>query len=152
MARIYLASSWRNPFQQDTVEILRSDGHEVYDFQKPGNDRGAFSWAKCDPDWESWTPDEFIEVMKHSTIAAGGWTSDYRAMRWCDTGILLMPAGNSAHVEIGQLMEMRKRTIIILSGKDFKPDLMYLGADHIVRSLTEARNILGIGSGKVRNL
>lgn len=30
MAKIYVASSWRNVFQQDVVDILRDLGHEVY--------------------------------------------------------------------------------------------------------------------------
>lgn len=33
MAKIYVASSWRNVFQQDVVGILRDLGHEVYDFR-----------------------------------------------------------------------------------------------------------------------
>lgn len=35
MAKIYVASSWRNPFQQEVVNILRDLGHEVYDFKNP---------------------------------------------------------------------------------------------------------------------
>ena len=35
MAKIYVASSWRNVFQQDVVNILRDLGHEVYDFKNP---------------------------------------------------------------------------------------------------------------------
>ena len=35
MAKIYVASSWRNVFQQDVVDILRDLGHEVYDFKNP---------------------------------------------------------------------------------------------------------------------
>jgi hypothetical protein len=33
MAKIYVASSWRNPFQQDVVGILRALGHVTYDFK-----------------------------------------------------------------------------------------------------------------------
>ena len=33
MAKIYVASSWRNVFQQDVVGILRDLGHEVYDLR-----------------------------------------------------------------------------------------------------------------------
>ena len=35
MAKTYVASSWRNPFQQEVVNILRDLGHEVYDFKNP---------------------------------------------------------------------------------------------------------------------
>ena len=30
MAKIYVASSWRNVFQQDVVDILRDFGHERF--------------------------------------------------------------------------------------------------------------------------
>ena len=35
MARIYVASSWRNALQPGVVTKLRRDGHEVYDFREP---------------------------------------------------------------------------------------------------------------------
>nr|DAE27178.1 MAG TPA: hypothetical protein [virus sp. ct3kA5] len=33
MAKNYAASSWKNVFQQDVVNILRDLGHELYDFK-----------------------------------------------------------------------------------------------------------------------
>ena len=33
MAKIYVASSWRNQYFPDVVKILREYGHEVYDFR-----------------------------------------------------------------------------------------------------------------------
>lgn len=41
MAKIYVASSWRNVFQQDVVGILRDLGHEVYDFKNPPHGKVA---------------------------------------------------------------------------------------------------------------
>ena len=35
MSRIYIASSWKNKFQQQLVEELRKRGHKVYDFKHP---------------------------------------------------------------------------------------------------------------------
>jgi hypothetical protein len=142
--RIYVASSWKNTYQPDVVAELRRYGHDVYDFKNPGNDAGAFSWDKMSDDWQSWTPEAFRNAVQNSPIAAGGWTSDYRAMRWADVGLLVMPAGNSAHVEIGQMMEMNKRTIILLAKERFTPDLMYLGADHLCVSLDEVLDILAV--------
>ena len=50
MAKIYVASSWRNVFQQDVVDILRDLGHEVYDFKNPPHGNGGFQWSDIDPD------------------------------------------------------------------------------------------------------
>lgn len=44
MAKIYVASSWRNPYQPTVVEKLRECGHEVYDFRNPPKRKG-FAWS-----------------------------------------------------------------------------------------------------------
>lgn len=48
MARIYVASSWRNPYQPEVVAALRKAGHEVYDFRNPKDNPGGFHWADVD--------------------------------------------------------------------------------------------------------
>ena len=35
MARVYVASSWRNQYFPEVVKRLREAGHEVYDFRNP---------------------------------------------------------------------------------------------------------------------
>ena len=54
MAKIYVASSWRNKYQPEVVAALRKAGHEVYDFRNPEDNPGGFHWAdvagrKCPP-------------------------------------------------------------------------------------------------------
>ena len=41
MARIYVASSWRNKYQPEVVTALRKAGHEVYDFRNPKDNPGG---------------------------------------------------------------------------------------------------------------
>jgi len=45
MAKIYVASSWRNKYQPEVVAALRKAGHEVYDFRNPDDNPGGFHWA-----------------------------------------------------------------------------------------------------------
>ena len=45
MAKIYVASSWRNKYQPEVVAALRAAGHEVYDFRNPEHNPGGFHWA-----------------------------------------------------------------------------------------------------------
>ena len=45
MAKIYVASSWRNKYQPEVVAALRKAGHEVYDFRNPKDNPGGFHWA-----------------------------------------------------------------------------------------------------------
>ena len=33
MAKIYVASSWRNKYYPEVVERLKKEGHDVYDFR-----------------------------------------------------------------------------------------------------------------------
>ncbi|GAB6010817.1 hypothetical protein [Viscerimonas tarda] len=52
MAKIYVASSWRNTYQQNVVRSLREDGNEVYDFRHPNGNEIGFQWSKIDENWE----------------------------------------------------------------------------------------------------
>ncbi len=98
--KLYVASSWRNMVQPSVVEALRAAGHEVYDFRNPPHGRGGFAWSDIDPEWESWTPNEYLLALDHP-IAQAGFDSDYDGMQWADGGVLVMPCGRSAHLEAG---------------------------------------------------
>jgi hypothetical protein len=140
--RIYLASSWRNERQPVVVEALRHYGHQVYDFRNPSegyeNPTGVtagFQWSEIDPNWQQWTSGQYIDALL-SPIAQRGFESDYRAMQWADTGVLLMPSGRSAHLEAGYFNGARKPLHILL-GDEQEPELMYLMATSISRSIAE---------------
>ena len=47
MPKIYVASSWRNPYQPEVVAALKKAGHEVYDFRNPKDNR-----LTCNLPWE----------------------------------------------------------------------------------------------------
>ena len=128
--RIYVASSWRNPEQPELVEVLRSAGHEVYDFRHPnlgrGNDDG-FRWSEIDEAWEQWTPAAYREALYHP-VAEEGFGADFDAMQWADTCVLLTPSGRSAHLEAGWMSGAGKHVLVLL--RPGEPELMYrlLGA------------------------
>ena len=140
MARIYVASSWRNPHQQNVVIRLRMDGHQVYDFRNPDHGRGGFQWSDIDPDWQTWDAEAYRNKLLNSPVAAQGYLTDFRAMQWADTCVLVMPCGRSAHLELGFMAGANKRTIVLLS--DGEPELMTLMADNLVTSLDELISVL----------
>lgn len=112
--KLYVASSWRNPFQPNIVELLRGQGHEVYDFRHPpGGDHLGFSWSDVDPDWLTWKPEQYLHALDHP-IAVAGFESDFGAMQWADAGILVLPAGRSAHLEAGWFAGAGKPLYILL--------------------------------------
>lgn len=133
--RIYVASSWRNEQQPNVVAALRLAGHLVYDFRNPWPGQGGFSWREIEPDWQQWTPARYREILLTHPAAAHGFLADLRAMKWADTGVLVLPCGRSAHLELGWLAGAGKRTMILLA--DAEPELMALLADDICLSTEE---------------
>ncbi len=132
--KVYVASSWRNPYQQEVVEWLRAAAFEVYDFRKPADwdgsnpakpgDRGyGFHWSDIDPDWLGWSTERFAESLDHP-IAVGGFESDMRGLRECDAVVLVLPCGRSAHLEAGWAAGAHK-PVVVFSPERLEPELMY---------------------------
>ena len=151
---IYVASSWRNPDQPQVVQLLRQDGHEVYDFRNPvaavgttliegslsENARGqgtAFDWAQIEPDWQQWDADRFIAALDHPRAQAG-FKSDFDALKACEICVLVLPCNRSAHLELGYAVGKGKLTLVLMLG-DNEPELMYLMVDGICTRVDELR-------------
>jgi hypothetical protein len=122
--RIYVASSWRCPEQPVVVETFRQFGHEVYDFRNPRPGDTGFAWSDIDPDWLAWHPRPFRDALDHP-VAVDGFGSDFDAMEWADTFVLVLPCGRSAHLEAGWAIGAGKPTAILLHEDKFEPELMY---------------------------
>ena len=133
--RIYVASSWRNALQPAIVAFLRSEGHEVYDFRNPAPGNNGFAWSEVDQDWLSWTPERFAELLYSSPTAQRGFGFDKAALDWCDTCVLVLPCGRSAHLEAGYAAGQGKRTLFYLHPDKFEPELMYLLGSGLVHDL-----------------
>jgi hypothetical protein len=141
VSRIYVASSWRNDRQPGVVDRLRGAGHQVYDFRNPWCGQGGFAWRDVSPDWQNWTPAQYRDVLMTHPTAAQGFLADMRAMQWADTGVLVLPCGRSAHLELGWLAGAGKRTVILLA--EMEPELMALIANDICLSIEEVIAVLG---------
>ena len=136
MSKIYLASSWRNDRQPIVVKALRHYGHQVYDFRNPTEgyanpnpEARPFQWSEIDEKWERWSREQYINALS-DPISGQGFASDYGAMRWATTGVLLLPSGRSAHIEAGYFIGAGKPLHILLED-DEEPELMYLMATAI---------------------
>ena len=139
--RIYVASSWRNTMQQEVVEALRFDGHEVYDFKHPFNGVPGFQWEAIGLDPKTCTADEYIKAITTHPTAALGYMSDMRAMEWADTCLLLLPCGRSAHLEAGWFAGRGKR-LIILTRDGEEPELMALMAHNLCSTMDIVLEVL----------
>ena len=138
--KIYVASSWRNPMQAKVVTALSADGHLVYDYRNPRPGNTGFAWSAIDPMWQQWTAEQYIAALDHP-IAKAGFASDFNAMKWADTFLLVLPCGRSAHLELGWAAGQGKQTMVLTRDGE-EPELMAKMCDHICASLNEARAIL----------
>ena len=68
MAKIYVASSWRNQYYTEVVEKLRAAGHEVYDSHNPPQGTSGFHWSDVDPNYLQWSVDQYCEGMKSPRV------------------------------------------------------------------------------------
>lgn len=136
MARIYVASSWRNKHQPNVVDLLRMAGHEVYDFRNPPNGIKGFAWSDIDPEWQNWSANDYRDHLTKSPVAAFGFLNDLRGMQWADTCVLVLPCGRSAHLEAGWFCGQGKRCIILTEDGQ-EPELMALLANEICTSVDE---------------
>lgn len=153
--RIYLASSWRNPYQPILVRLLREQGHRVYDFRNPsvGYDNPVdvtegFAWSQLDHDWQQWDKRTYRDCLQSHPVAARGFQSDWQAMQWADTGVLLLPSGRSAHIEAGYFTGAGKDLHILLDGHEIEPELMYLMATAIHVTPDELFDALCLVAGR----
>jgi nucleoside 2-deoxyribosyltransferase len=116
MAKVYVASSWRNPLQIQVVRFLIEGGHQVYDFRDDG-----FHWSGIDPNWKKWNPETYRSALSHP-MAERGFEKDFKAMQWADVFVGVQPFGRSASMEMGWAAGQGKFTVLLLS--DGEPELM----------------------------
>lgn len=150
---IYVASSWKNPIQIGVVAACQSAGLDVYDFRNPvGKDTG-FHWSEVLPTWRSDWPvglgeqtvpvEEYLEGVQ-SFRADEGFSHDFNAMQKCDTCVLVLPCGRSAHLELGWFVGQGKKTAILLEQEFMVPELMYKMVDYLSPSLFDLLGWLGV--------
>ena len=134
--KIYVASSWRNTYQPLVVDVLRKDGHEVYDFK----DSEGFHWGEVDANWGNWTPGQYIRGLSHE-CAERGFARDMKALRECDACVYVMPCGPSASMEMGWAAGAGKIVIVYIPELR-EPDLMVKMAHIVTADLSAVRGAL----------
>lgn len=140
MDKIYVASSWRNPFYSEVVKRLRAVGHQVYDFRNPPHGGNGFRWTDVDENAPNWTFKEYSEGLHHPK-AERQFAADLEALKWADTCVLVLPCGRSAHSEAGWMAGAGKRVIVYVPEMQ-EPELMYKLFDAVVDSIEGIQTII----------
>ena len=140
MAKIYVASSWRNVYYPEVVTKLLEAGHEVYDFRNPPHGQGGFFWKNLDPDFDKLDVQEYKNGLEHPASELQ-FQCDLDALTWADTCVLVLPCGRSAHTEAGWMKGAGKKVIAYIPEMQ-EPELMYKLFDLVSGSLEEVNEYL----------
>lgn len=134
---IYLIGSLRNPRVPEVANILRADGHYVYD-----------DWYATSEDADDWWK-RYEQGRGHSFVEAlNGWAAthvylnDKQHLDELNTGVLVMPCGKSAHLELGYMIGQKKDGYILLDEDPERYDCMYKFAAGVYQKLDELREAL----------
>ena len=141
MAKIYVASSWRNKYYPEVVEALRKAGHQVYDFRNPPHGGVGFHWTDVDENAPNWSFEQYAEGLSHP-LAERQFSADLKALEGADTCVLVLPCGRSAHTEAGWMAVQGKRVIVYMP-EMVEPELMYKLFDGVVSNLGDLKQCLG---------
>lgn len=122
---IYLIGSLRNPTVCEISKTLRSAGYEVFDDWYAAGEIADDSWR----DYEKQRGRSYVEALS-SLAAEHVYSFDRFHLERADTGVLVLPAGKSGHLELGWLLGRGKRGYILLDDPE-RWDVMYKFADGI---------------------
>lgn len=129
---IYLVGSMRNPEIPRIAGVLRGKGFDVFDdWYSPGPDTDDY--------WQAYERERgrnFAEALE-GAHAKDVFEFDLDHLKRADTVVMVLPAGKSAHMEIGWAVGQGKQTFILMPGEPERYDIMYRFVNHVVMSLEE---------------
>ena len=111
---VYISSSWKRRAEvRALADVLRSVGHEVYDFTDPA----CRNTPEIPPERfpVQWSP----EIGEYSDYIASvpEWRQavecNRAALDRCDVVVLLLPCGNDAHADWAYAVGRGKRTCVV---------------------------------------
>lgn len=116
---IYLIGSLRNPEVPKVAASLRAAGIEVFDDWYAAGPEADDRWRDYEIGWGR-TYIEALEGLACNHV----FNFDHTHLERCDAALLVLPAGKSAHMELGFVRGSRKRTYILLDNPE-RWDAMY---------------------------
>lgn len=145
MRKIYLIGSLRNPDIQATAEVLRFAGHEVFDDWYAAG-------PKADDEWQAYerTRGRSYTRALNGRHARSAFAHDKKWLDWADTGVLVLPAGKSGHLEIGYLVGRGADCHILMDGEPERFDLMYRFVSGVWTNMNDLIVALDTGGVNVR--
>jgi len=134
--KVYLIGSLRNPKVPSIAQEIRKLGFNVFDDWFAAGPEADDKWR----DYEKARGHSFREGLR-GLAADHVYQFDRKHLLDCDIAVLYMPAGKSAHLELGWIISKGKRGYIVLDNPD-RWDVMYQFADGVFNNLDELKEEL----------
>jgi hypothetical protein len=123
---IYLIGSLRNTEIPKLAKELRAEGHDVFDDWYAAGPEADDYWQR----YEQARGHTYEEALRG--LAAGHvFNFDKEHLLTADVGVLVLPAGKSAHLELGFLIGQKKKVYILLDKEPKRFDVMYRFAEGV---------------------
>ena len=123
---IYIGGSMRNPVVQEVGRSIRAAGMEVFDDWHAGGPEADDHWQA----YEQGRGRSYKEALRG--YAAGNvFSFDKRHLDRCTDFVLVLPAGKSAHMELGFMCGRGKNTYVLFDKEPERWDVMYQFADDV---------------------
>lgn len=134
---MYLIGSLRNPEVPTIANLLREDGHDVFDEWYAAGPEADDKWR----DYEKGRGWSYLQSVRYSLAADHVFKFDLTHLLQADTAVLILPAGKSGHLELGWCLGKGKKGYILLDNPD-RWDVMYKFATGVFGSIDDLRKEL----------
>src|SRR5581483_8820206 len=125
--RVYVIGSLRNPNVVAVANRLRDAGFNVFDDWMASGEKGDEYWQQ----YEQARGRGYVEALSEGEAAEHQFGFDKRHLEAADVGVLVYPAGKSAHMELGWMLGKGKKGYILLDQVPERWDLMLKLADGV---------------------
>jgi nucleoside 2-deoxyribosyltransferase len=117
--KVYLIGSLRNPAIPALGNELRSAGFRVFDDWHAAGPRADDEWQRYEQERER----TYLEALKGES-SRQVFEFDKRHLDSADAAVMVMPAGKSAHLELGYMARV-KPTFVLFDKEPERWDVMY---------------------------
>lgn len=129
---IYLIGSLRNPKIPAVAAALREAGHDVFDDWYAAGPKADDHWQE----YEESRGRTYAQALDGLAVDHV-FQFDKTHLDRCDTGVLVMPAGRSGHLELGYVAGRGKRAYVLFDEPPVRWDCMYKFADRVCFSFLD---------------
>lgn len=123
---IYIIGSLRNPLVPVVGNKLREVGFDAFDDWYGAGPEADDCWQRYEQ--QRGRP---YERALYGAAAQNVYQFDKRHLDRCDGAVLIMPAGKSAHLELGYVIGQKKPGYVLFDKEPERWDVMYQFADAV---------------------